>query len=140
MRERHKTRDALSREFAKRVREARGKAGLTQWEAAERMGIATEVYGRMERGLLLPSLPTLLRLCSVLMVDANGLLGFSSKRAPEWLVKPVVLGSEPPAIRRLVRTARQLRPRQLHALSTVANAMLPTQEAGDGRDPGQATG
>jgi transcriptional regulator with XRE-family HTH domain len=138
--ERHKTRDALSREFAKRVREARGKAGLTQWEAAERMGIATEVYGRMERGLLLPSLPTLLRLCTVLKVDANALLGFSFKQAPEWLVRPVAMDSERPALRRLVRTARQLRPRQLHALSTVANAMLPTPEAGDGHNPGHTTG
>ncbi|HEX5749204.1 MAG TPA: helix-turn-helix domain-containing protein [Archangium sp.] len=140
MRERHKTRDAIAREFSKQVREARGEAGLTQWEVAERMGIATEVYGRMERGLLLPSLPMLLRLCGVLMVDANGLLGLSGKRAPEWLVKPVVLESEPPAIRRLVRTARQLQPRQLRALGTVANAMLPSLEEGQGRDPGHPTG
>ncbi|WP_052518493.1 helix-turn-helix domain-containing protein [Archangium violaceum] len=126
MRERHKTRAALSRDFAKRVREARGKAGLTQWEAAERMGIATEVYGRMERGLLLPSLPTLLRLCGTLKVDANALLGFSSKQAPAWLERPMAMDNERPALRRLVRTARQLR--------------RPTEEAGDGRDSSSTTG
>ena len=61
MPQRHKTRDVLALQLGKLARAAREKAGLTQQETAERVGVVTEVYGRMERGLLLPSLPTLLR-------------------------------------------------------------------------------
>lgn len=124
MPQRHTTRDALCLQLGKVARAAREKAGLTQLEAAERVGVATEVYGRMERGLLLPSVPTLLRVCRALGVDANTLLGFSFTKAPVWLAQPPVKDSDPPAVRRLLRTLRRLRPRQLHALSTVANTLL----------------
>ncbi|MCY1073634.1 helix-turn-helix domain-containing protein [Archangium lansingense] len=139
MPQRHKTRDALALQLGKMARAAREKAGLTQQEAAERVGVVTEVYGRMERGLLLPSLPTLLRVCRALRVDANSLLGFSFTKAPVWLAQPPAIDSEPPAVRRLLRTVRRLKPRQLHALSTVANAMLPAQETRDGCDSRQTT-
>jgi transcriptional regulator with XRE-family HTH domain len=120
-----KTRASLARHLGKVAREARGKTNLTQREMAERMGIATEVYGRMERGHLLPSLPTLLRLCGALGVDANTLLGFDAREAPAWLVPTASPHSEPPALRRLLHTVRGLKPRQLKALSHVVSAMLP---------------
>ena len=89
------------------------------------MGVATEVYGRMERGHLLPSLPSLLRLCGALGIDANTLLGFDAREAPVWLVPTPPSNSEPPALRRLLHTVRGLKPRQLKALRHVASAMLP---------------
>jgi transcriptional regulator with XRE-family HTH domain len=125
----HKTQAKLARHLGAVAREARRKAGLTQEEAAEHMGLVTEVYGRLERGHMLPSLPTLLRLCRALALDANPLLGFSSSRPPPWLEREARAEKEPPAVRRLLRTARQLTPRQLTALRFVASAMLKPGDA-----------
>ena len=83
-----------------------------------------QLYGRLERGHMLPSLPTLLRLCRALALDANPLLGFSTSRPPPWLTQEAPAEKDPPAVRRLLRTVRQLKPRQLTALRFVASAML----------------
>jgi transcriptional regulator with XRE-family HTH domain len=122
----HKTQAKLALHIGAVAREARLKAGLTQEEAAERIDVATEVYGRLERGNMLPSLPTLLRLCRALALDANPLLGFSSSQPPAWLQLDAPAREEPLPMRRLVRTVRRLKPRQVAALSHVASAMLPT--------------
>lgn len=122
----HKTKALLARNIGAVAREARARAGITQEEAAERVGVATEVYGRMERGNMLPSLPTLVKLCQALGIDANPLLGFSASQPPAWLLPETPSEAEPPTLRRLLRTARRLRPRQLSALSQVAGALLPT--------------
>jgi transcriptional regulator with XRE-family HTH domain len=129
----HKTQAKLALHIGAVAREARTRAGITQEEAAERVGLATEVYGRLERGNMLPSLPTLVRLCRALAIDANPLLGFSSPQPPAWLVPEAPSQTEPPNLRRLLRTARKLKPRQLSALSVVAGALLPTSRA---RAPG----
>ncbi|WNG33307.1 helix-turn-helix transcriptional regulator [Archangium violaceum] len=125
----HKTQAKLALHLGAMAREARARAGLTQEEAAERIGVATEVYGRLERGNMLPSLPTLMRLCRALAVDANPLLGFSSSTPPAWLSLEIPGEDEPPAVRRLLRTVRKLKPRQLAALSNVASALLPSPGA-----------
>ncbi|QRK05221.1 helix-turn-helix transcriptional regulator [Archangium violaceum] len=122
----HKTQAKLALHIGAMAREARKSAGLTQEEAAELVGVATEVYGRLERGNMLPSLPTFMRLCRALAVDANRLLGFSSSNPPAWLTLELPGDGEPPAMRRLLRTVRKLRPRQLTALSHVASALLPS--------------
>lgn len=57
-----------------RARAARTRLGLNQSEIAERVGINNEVYGRLERGLMTPRLPTFLRLCDALGVEPNDLL------------------------------------------------------------------
>ena len=43
------------------ARTARMRAGLTQEDVAERIGMASEVYGRMERGQMLPRVEKLLK-------------------------------------------------------------------------------
>jgi transcriptional regulator with XRE-family HTH domain len=106
------------------AREARKKAELTQEDVANRIGIAAEVYGRFERGDMLPSVPTLVRLCRVLRLDANVVLGFSSKQVPAWVEQSLPEGEDPPAVRRLLRTVRQLNPRQRWALSIMASTLL----------------
>ena len=121
----HKTQAKLALHLGAMAREARKSAGLTQEEAAELIGVATEVYGRLERGNMLPSLPTLMRLCRALAVDANRLLGFSSSTPPVWLTLEIPGEDEPPAMRRLLRTVRKLKPRHLAALSNVASALVP---------------
>ena len=129
----HKTQTQLALYLGAVAREARKKAGLTQEEAAERIDVATEVYGRLERGNMLPSLPTLMRLCRALALDANSLLGFPLSEPPPWLILETPVETEPPAVRRLMRTVRRLRPRQLIALSHVASALLASSDARDSR-------
>jgi transcriptional regulator with XRE-family HTH domain len=103
------------------------RAALTQADIAESAGLSTEVYGRLERGILLPSVPTLRRLCLALGTSADALLclglgaeGRSGQRAPA--TSPAL--REPLPLRRLVRTLRRLDSSQLRALSRVAVAML----------------
>lgn len=124
MPEGHKRRTPLSRHMGEVAREARKKAELTQEDVANRIGIAAEVYGRFERGDMLPSVPTLVRLCRVLRLDANVVLGFSSKQVPAWVEQSLPEGEDPPAVRRLLRTVRQLNPRQRWALSIMASTLL----------------
>jgi transcriptional regulator with XRE-family HTH domain len=123
------TRPSLARYVGRMARQMRTKADLTQREMAARVGLATEVYGRMERGQLLPSVPTLLRVCGALGIDANTLLGFDSRAAPAWLAPTPFLDDQPPELRHLLFTARKLAPRQLKALRHVASAMVPASGA-----------
>ena len=51
--------------------------GLTQAEVAEKLGLAHMVYSRLERGKMLPSVQTLLRMCSVLRISSDELLGLA---------------------------------------------------------------
>ena len=133
----HKRRTSLSRHLGVAAREARLRLGLTQQEVAEQAELVTEVYGRLERGHMLPSLPTLMRLCLVLRVDANTLLGFSTSEPPSWLVRPPTPSSEPPVVRRLLRAVRQLTPKQLLVLVSTAQAMASPRHERAPRDPRQ---
>ncbi len=51
----HLTKKKLTVHLGTALREARLKAQLTQADVADRVDVATEVYGRMERGNLTPS-------------------------------------------------------------------------------------
>lgn len=130
MPEGHKKRTPLSLRMSQVAREARKKAGLTQEDVAGRIGLVTEVYGRFERGDMLPSVPTLVRLCSVLHLDANEVLGLSSKQTLTWIEESLPERQEPQGVRRLVRALRQLSPRQLRAVSLMVSTLL----MGDGTE------
>jgi len=124
MSERLKTPSRLARHLGARAREARSQAGLSQAVVAERANLVTEVYGRLERGKMLPSVPSLLRVCHALGVDANTLLGFASTAPPPWLATAPGVEAEPPRLRSLVRAGRRLKPSQLRLLLLMANALL----------------
>jgi transcriptional regulator with XRE-family HTH domain len=113
------TKVKLAKALGDAAREARLRAGLTQADVAERIGVATEVYGRLERGLLMPSVPTLRRLCLALHLAADKLLALSTANPPSWAEMP-----PPPQegvhMRRLLRHLRRLKPHQIRALSLVA--------------------
>src|SRR6218665_3222801 len=70
------------------ARAARQRLNLTQEDVAERVGIATEVYGRLERGNMLPSVPTFRKLCAVLSLSADEALGLSSEASASWTPPP----------------------------------------------------
>ena len=125
--EAHKTQAKLARHLGGIAREARLLAKLTQADVAERVGISTEVYGRIERGGMLPSVPTLLKLCFALGADANVLLGVSSGL-------PLLPGSgmthekeeETPQLRQVLRNLRRLTPAQLKCIGHVASTFTKT--------------
>ncbi|GEN07445.1 hypothetical protein MFU01_24820 [Myxococcus fulvus] len=106
------------------VRAARQRLELTQADVAERVGIATEVYGRLERGHMLPSVRTLRKLCLVLNCSSDVLLGMTAgvEGAPTLAEDPPEY-RERPEVRRLLRTVRKLDAPRLRLLGQVANAL-----------------
>jgi transcriptional regulator with XRE-family HTH domain len=114
----------LARHLGRLTRAARDRLGLTQEEVAERVGIVTEVYGRLERGLMLPSMRTLRKICRVLGLDANAALGLGEGDARLELEGARPAGIEPPRLRRLVRMLRELDAAQLEVLRRVSRALL----------------
>jgi transcriptional regulator with XRE-family HTH domain len=110
------------------LKQARKRAGMTQAEAAEGIGIASEVYGRMERGGVLPSVPTLLRLCLILGSGPHELMGFAEmepgQSAPGASTVPPGINDTPEKRRLLRRLARLDAPR-IKALSRLIALLLP---------------
>src|SRR5437868_6800878 len=54
------------RTLGRNIRQARCRMGLTQEQMAERIDMAPEVYGRMERGHIVPRLERFVAICRVL--------------------------------------------------------------------------
>ncbi len=102
------------------ARAARGRARLTQADVAERLGITVEVYGRMERGTVLPSVPTLRHLCEVLAVSADELLGLREGARPPRISEEGASYGDRPEMRRLARRARRLDRRSVRLLAILA--------------------
>ncbi len=97
---------------------------LTQADVAERIDVATEVYGRLERGGMLPSVQTLLKLCHELNVSSDELLGLTQHSPSPRSVEAPSLPTERPEIRRLLRSMRQLDSSHIKLLGLVAKALL----------------
>lgn len=107
------------------ARAARTRAGLTQAEVAGMVDIATMVYSRLERGKMLPSVPTLRRLCVALRVPADALLGLDTPEALAKAVQSQFLPQEDsPSVRRLLGLARKLDETQVRVLIGMATALL----------------
>ncbi|KFE70407.1 helix-turn-helix transcriptional regulator [Hyalangium minutum] len=108
---------------------ARLRSGLTQADVAETIGTVTEVYGRMERGKLLPSVPTLFRLCLALQSGPHELLGFSpvgrskTKASGVDLKVPRSLG-DTPEVRRLMRRLSRLERSQLRLVQLIVASLV----------------
>ncbi len=91
---------------------ARQRAGLTQAEVARRVGVQLEVYGRIERGEMFPSVPTLRRICVALEIPSDELLGLDAPQSS--------------SLRRLVSAARGLRHSQVRLLHRLAESLHPS--------------
>lgn len=65
---------SISKNVAKRLRQSRRGAGLTQEEVADKLGIARSAYGHMESGRNLISLEHLVKLPSILNCRITDLL------------------------------------------------------------------
>jgi transcriptional regulator with XRE-family HTH domain len=65
----------LGKTIGEAARSARAALDLTQADAAERIGISTEFYARIERGGAMPSVPTLAKMAEELEIAVDTLLG-----------------------------------------------------------------
>ena len=112
---------SLKKTLGKNAQAARLRQALTQEDVAERLDMATEVYGRIERGRAFPSIPTFWRLCHVLQESADRMLGLPTGTLPPgpWQVAepPASYPEHPPELRRLIRTLRGFEPDEWRALN-----------------------
>nr|WP_225414518.1 helix-turn-helix transcriptional regulator [Stigmatella hybrida] len=116
----------LGATLGRALRAARMRAGLTQAEIAASVGIAPEVFGRMERGKMLPSVPTLFRLCVALRSGPHELMGFapvaSLPQAAQLEVPPEL--AHAPEMRRLLHLLGRLQGLQLRLILRLVVAFV----------------
>jgi transcriptional regulator with XRE-family HTH domain len=116
----------LGATLGRALRAARMRAGLTQAEIAASVGIAPEVFGRMERGKMLPSVPTLFRLCVALRSGPHELMGFapvaSLPQAAQLEVPPKL--AHAPEMRRLLHLLGRLQGLQLRLILRLVVAFV----------------
>jgi len=74
--------DLLQKRIGEVARAAREGLGLTQAQVARKAGIAPGVYGRIERGGMMPSVPTLRQIAVALGVPPDALLDVSPLEVP----------------------------------------------------------
>jgi transcriptional regulator with XRE-family HTH domain len=98
---------------------ARERSGFTQAEVASRAGITTAVYGRIERGHMLPSVPTLHQLCIVLDIPASVLIGLDSEEMKGG--SSMVGEGDSPELRHFANALRKLSPASLRAMSALVS-------------------
>ena len=73
----------LAKRIGKNIAVQRKRLQWTQSHLAERVGVDAETISRFERGVNLPSLPTLEGLASALAVDVSDLLSRASQTVPD---------------------------------------------------------
>jgi transcriptional regulator with XRE-family HTH domain len=113
----------LAKTIGEAARNARLRAQLTQADVAEMVDLVTEVYGRIERGGMVPSVPTLLRLCHALKISADELLGLAGPDGTLKLAERPGEQGERAEVRAVLRTLRQLETSQIKLLGRLAMAL-----------------
>ncbi len=116
--------ETLRASISQTAKAARLRLGLSQADVAASIGIAMEVYGRLERGLMAPSVGTLRRLCVALGISADEAFGLESSGAPAAALEPAQPGDA--WLHRLMRRASVLSPRGVRTLALVAANMQPS--------------
>lgn len=109
------------------LRRARMRLGLTQEQVAQEVGFVTTVYGRIERGDMLPSVPKLFRLCVTLGISANELLSLSRPGGAPVPGLPA-RADEPPELRRVALLLRGLPQDKLRVFRALVDAMLAVKQ------------
>ncbi|MDE7244881.1 MAG: helix-turn-helix domain-containing protein [Oscillospiraceae bacterium] len=62
------------RQGGQAIQRIRRERGMTQEQLAEKIDVASNTISRIERGYLLPALPTLIDICNVLETGADSIL------------------------------------------------------------------
>ena len=101
------------------ARQARRMRRMTQSDAAIRMGITPEFYGRIERGHALPSVPTLARWAEVLDLDLDEIIAQAAGDALPRGAAP----QEPLPLRRALRRLRRATPAAREIVARLLDAL-----------------
>jgi transcriptional regulator with XRE-family HTH domain len=126
---------ALAASIGKAARDARDRLGITQEDAAERIGVSVEFFSRIERGISLPSVITFARMAIVLGVSADKLIGRSEINGSTslgWVPAPP---EDPPELRSLFRRLRKATPLTLRLVRTIVSEMDKQSRGGGESDP-----
>jgi transcriptional regulator with XRE-family HTH domain len=92
------------------------------------VGFVPLVYGRIERGDMLPSVPKLRDLCTTLGVSADVVLSLRSEDGTALEQPPTSTPEESPEIRRLAMLVRELPPERLKLFRIVLQAIVATED------------
>lgn len=110
------------------LRRARMHLDLTQEQVARAVGFAPEVYGRVERGDMLPSVPKLWQLCLTLRLSADELLSLKPRDITA-LEKPATdEPGESPELRRLCMLVCELPPDRFRLFRVLVRALTHPEE------------
>ncbi|EPX59533.1 Transcriptional regulator, XRE family [Cystobacter fuscus DSM 2262] len=119
-----------------RLRMARTRLDLTQEQVAHAVGFVPTVYGRIERGDMLPSVPKLRELCVVLGVSADMLLALPPPPSgPDEQGQAEEELETQPALRRLAMLVRALPPPRFRLFRVALQTLLEPSEA---EEPGES--
>ena len=114
--------DKLARLIGKRARAARTATGWTQTEVAQRVEMASQVYGRLERGDMRPSIETFRNLILVLGIPAEELLGIHQERRAN--TRRSRRRESHPWVQQLIRHVRELDAERVRLLVKLARALV----------------
>jgi transcriptional regulator with XRE-family HTH domain len=114
----------------------RQQKGWSHQDVAAQVGIAPDVYLRMERGRLMPGTSTFARLCLVLDMEADMACGLADFRKRPYRAEPPGL-SRHLALTRVLRKVRSLPPPMLALFINIATLLANT---GGSPSPGPSTG
>jgi transcriptional regulator with XRE-family HTH domain len=119
--------DKLRRLLGDTARAARLRQGLTQAEVARQVRLKPGVYGRVERGKMTPSVPTLRRICATLGLSSDVLLSLAPRAQPGKVsaAKRSSEPTEPPELSRIIHLLRDWPPERL----SLARKLLETADS-----------
>ncbi|QRK05223.1 helix-turn-helix transcriptional regulator [Archangium violaceum] len=115
--------EQLQQSLGEVARAARERLGLTQAQVARQTGLAANVYGRIERGGMMPAVPTLRKLARTLGISADALLALSSADVAASVDAPAPEGNLSPELLQLVSMLRGWSPAKVKRLIRVLKVL-----------------
>jgi transcriptional regulator with XRE-family HTH domain len=115
--------EKLQLSLGETARAARERLGLTQAQVAQQMSLAPNVYGRIERGGMMPAVPTLRKLALTLAISADTLLALSREEVTASVEDPAPQGNLSPELLLLVSMLRGWSPAKVKRLIRVLKVM-----------------
>jgi transcriptional regulator with XRE-family HTH domain len=109
--------------FAERLRQRISSLGLSHAEVARRAGFDPRRFGHYATGFREPDFQTLLKICQVLSIDPNALLGVTEELQPK--------SSRSVLLERLITAGSLLDEDKLNIMLVQVNAVLELQNSQD---------
>jgi transcriptional regulator with XRE-family HTH domain len=120
--------EELQRTLGEVARAARERLGLTQTQVAQKVGLVPGVYGRIERGDMMPSVPSFRRICLALGISADALLELKPSQVAASVDESPSEAKLSPELRRIVNLLRTWSQKRLKVLGKVLNVLASADE------------